>query len=332
VIEIEQIGCDIAEELCRKITKDLPEYFGIPDANEHYAQGMRSRLNLAAKLDDEYVGLISIDHPYPNNSNIYWMAVLKAFQGKGIGAKLIIAACHKAQKYGATSMTVDTLAPENSDENYLKTYKFYQANGFMPLLNLKPEGYEWDMVYMAKKITEASYKNNPNLSIRMLELSDITHIIKNFAKYNWPKSVTTFETYLQEQNSGDRLVWLAFINEQFAGYVTLNWQSKYISFKENKIPEIMDLNVLPPFRKHGVASNLLETAELLAATRADMVGIGVGLYGDVDSGYGAAQKLYVNRGYIPDGLGITYDYKRVVYDQKIPLDDDLVLWFIKQLR
>ena len=146
MIEIEQISADVAEELCRKITEDLPEYFGQAKANEHYAKGVRSRLNLAAKLENEYVGLMSIDFPYPNNSNIYWMAILKAFHGQGIGAKLITAACHQAQEHGATSMTVETLAPENSDANYLKTYDFYQVNGFMPLLNLKPQGYEWDMV------------------------------------------------------------------------------------------------------------------------------------------------------------------------------------------
>ena len=30
---------DGADALCREITADLPEYFGIPEANEHYAAG-----------------------------------------------------------------------------------------------------------------------------------------------------------------------------------------------------------------------------------------------------------------------------------------------------
>lgn len=173
--------------------------------------------------------------------------------------------------------------------------------------------------------------DSKNLSIRLLESSDIPIMVKKFSEHSWAKSAANFEEYLKEQSAGTRAVWIANVNEEFAGYVTLTWESKYIPFKENKIPEIMDLNVLPPFRKHGVASSLLETAELLAATRGDIVGIGVGLYGDVDTGYGAAQKLYVKRNYIPDGLGITYNYKRVVYDQKVPLDDDLVLWFTKKM-
>ena len=40
-------------------------------------------------------------------------------------------------------------------------------------------------------------------------------------------------------------------NDEFAGYVTLKWQSQYPSFKAQNIPEIMDLNVLPACRKIG---------------------------------------------------------------------------------
>ncbi len=57
--KIEVISTDLAEELCRKVTADLPEYFGLPDANEHYAIGVRSRINLAAKMDEEYECIIA---------------------------------------------------------------------------------------------------------------------------------------------------------------------------------------------------------------------------------------------------------------------------------
>jgi GNAT superfamily N-acetyltransferase len=149
---IDKISSDIAERLCREITADLPEYFGLPEMNEHYAIGVRSRHNFSAKIDGNYAGLISIDFPYPNNANIYWMAILRTYQGKGIGHKLIENSCKLAKESGATTITVETLAPFESDENYLKTYNFYQANGFLPLINLKPQGYEWNMVYMAKTL------------------------------------------------------------------------------------------------------------------------------------------------------------------------------------
>jgi hypothetical protein len=48
LIKIETIAPDLACELCRKITADLPEYFGLPEVSEHYAVGVCSRINLAA--------------------------------------------------------------------------------------------------------------------------------------------------------------------------------------------------------------------------------------------------------------------------------------------
>ena len=67
-------------------------------------------------------------------------------------------------------------------------------------------------------------------------------------------------------------------------------------------------------------------AELEAVKKQNKVGIGVGLY----DGYGSAQRLYIKRGYIPDGLGVTYNYNHVTPGANVCLDDDLVLWFTKE--
>ena len=96
----------------------------------------------------------------------------------------------------------------------------------------------------------------------------------------------------------------------------------------HKIPEITDLNVLPPFQNQGIGSKLLETAEMEASKRSSVVGIGVGLYKD----YGAAQKLYIRRGYIPDGRGIIYNYEPMLPGSTVEIDDNLVLFFTKRLK
>jgi len=331
MIKIETITPDLAEGLCRKITDDLPEYFGLPEVNEHYAIGVRSRLNLAARVGEEYVGLISIDFPYPENANIYWMAILQGYHRTGIGKILSYEAFKQAKNRGAKTISVETLSPEETDENYLKTYQFYRSLGFAPLFNLKPEGYEWNMVYMVKSLDDLCENRTNDVLIRPLIRENIVAISGTFNEIGWNKPLSLFEGYLKEQEAGERLVWVAHFKGEFAGYVTLKWQSQYPSFKAQNIPEIMDLNVLPAHRKMGVGSLLLDAAEKEALTKSQIIGIGVGLYAGEDGGYGAAQRLYVKRGYIPDGKGVTYNYEPTIPGNSYPLDDDLVLWFTKKL-
>ncbi len=57
------------------------------------------------------------------------------------------------------------------------------------------------------------------------------------------------------------------------------------------------------------------------------IGIGVGLYKD----YGSAQRLYCKKGYIPDGHGVQYQYQPVAPGSMIRADDDLLLFFTKNL-
>ena len=167
--------------------------------------------------------------------------------------------------------------------------------------------------------------------IRPLIREDIVVISEAFNQIGWNKPASLFEEYLKEQYAGEQLVWVAHVHEQFAGYITLKWHSSYPFFKEQNIPEIMDLNVLPSFGKKGIGSLLLDTAEKEAATKSQIIGIGVGLYAGEDGGYGPAQRLYVKRRYIPDGKGVTYNYEPTIPGNTYPLDDDLVLWFTKKL-
>jgi GNAT superfamily N-acetyltransferase len=167
-----------------------------------------------------------------------------------------------------------------------------------------------------------------SLLIRNIIKEDTESLVRAFADHNWDKPTSLFENYLTEVAVGARAAWIAFVEEKVAGYVTLKWESSYQPFGAKLIPEIMDLNVLPPFRNRGIGSKLLEIAEKEVSKKGDIIGLGVGLY----DGYGSAQKLYIKRGYIPDGLGITYNGKRVGYGEKVELDDDLILWFTKLVK
>lgn len=53
----------------------------------------------------------------------------------------------------------------------------------------------------------------------------------------------------------------------------------------------------------------------------------MGLYPD----YGPAQRLYVLRGYLPDGSGIAWNGMHVTPMQEVMVDDDLALYFTRDL-
>lgn len=149
---IELVEPATAEKICRDITRDLPDYFGIPEANERYANGVVERISFAAKVDETYVGLLALEFPFKNNANIYWMAVKGDYHGKNIGSVLVKEAEKYCRDQGCHSMTVETLSPKNNDKNYLKTYHFYEKVGFDPLFELNTYGPDFLMVYMQKTL------------------------------------------------------------------------------------------------------------------------------------------------------------------------------------
>lgn len=165
------------------------------------------------------------------------------------------------------------------------------------------------------------------MTLKRLAQKDIPLITSAFSEIGWDKPASLYQKYLEEQEKGERCVWAAFKEDNFAGYVTLKWQSDYPSFREQSIPEISDLNVLPKFRKQGIGLKLLDLAETEAGMKSPKVGIGFGLTAD----YGDAQKLYIKRGYSPDGLGITTHYQGISYGDTVCVDDHLVLWLTKTL-
>lgn len=111
---------------------------------------MLERISISAMDSNEYVGLLTIEFPFPNNANIYWMAVKKKYQGKHIGATLLNTAFEYCRNHHCNTLTVETLSPKEKDENYLKTYQFYERMEFKPLFELNTYGPDFLMIYMLK--------------------------------------------------------------------------------------------------------------------------------------------------------------------------------------
>lgn len=163
------------------------------------------------------------------------------------------------------------------------------------------------------------------LQLRPIFNRDAPIIEAAFRQMGWNKPAAQYLKYVDLQARGERAIIVAEYDQTFAGYCTICWESDYLPFREKSIPEIVDLNVLAHLRKKGIATAILDEAEKRIQLKSNVIGIGVGLH----PGYNAAQRLYAKRGYIPDGLGVTYQNRPVTEGQLVCMDDDLILHLTK---
>lgn len=166
-----------------------------------------------------------------------------------------------------------------------------------------------------------------SISLRKIRLEDCETISLAFQLQGWKKPVAQYERYFQMQENGTRDIIIAELEQEFAGYLTIMWESNYAAFKSKGTPEIVDFNVLKKFQRKGIGRALMDEAEKRVHQVSPICGIGVGMLED----YGAAQILYIKRGYIPDGKGLSYEGKQLKYDDKVIMGDGVVLHLSKKL-
>jgi GNAT superfamily N-acetyltransferase len=166
------------------------------------------------------------------------------------------------------------------------------------------------------------------LKIRDLQSRDIRQIVIDFQSAGITRDIEYFDRCVNEVKSGQRVTLVATVDSHFVGTAHLLYNSHYPHFRSMNIPEINDLVVFPKWRKNGIGEKFLGALESIAKEVGyKYIGLGVGLYCD----YGHAQRLYVKRGYVPDGYGVFYDHKEVAPGNLVRLDDDLNLCLIKEL-
>ena len=172
------------------------------------------------------------------------------------------------------------------------------------------------------------YYNKDNFVIRSMVKCDIERLVNGFAEQGWNKPQEQFTDYYNQQENNEKYVIVAELNGDVAGYVTLLPYAGTGPFAYKSIPEIVDFNVLIKYQKRGIGNKIMDMAESLAKDKSDYVSLSVGLH----SGYGSAQRMYVKRGYIPDGTGIWYRGKQLEPYSKCENNDELTLYFLKSLK
>ena len=165
------------------------------------------------------------------------------------------------------------------------------------------------------------------IRIRSMVTEDARILYETYLSYGWHPDLNTYEGYYREQEAGERLIFIAEYEGSVAGVCTLVLKPWGGPWAGNGWPEIVDLSVFSHVHRKGIGGRLLDAAEEAASGFADHVFLAVGVH----SGYGAAQRLYVSRGYNFDGSGAWYRGKQLEQYAPCNNDDDLLLFMYKKL-
>lgn len=172
------------------------------------------------------------------------------------------------------------------------------------------------------------YYTDNKISIRDMRQSDAQIITDEETAQGWSADVGKYESRLQHQSEGKAISLVAEYHGNVAGYINIYPDSEWGAFAGQGYPELVDFGVLEKYRRNGIGSKLMYIAEQIASEYADIVYLGVGMH----AGYGSAQRMYVKRGYIPDGSGVWYGDKVCEQNADCRNDDDLVLYLSKKLK
>jgi ribosomal protein S18 acetylase RimI-like enzyme len=172
------------------------------------------------------------------------------------------------------------------------------------------------------------YYTDNKILIRDMRQSDAQIITDEETAQGWNADVGKYESRLQHQSEGKAISLVAEYHGNVAGYINIYPDSEWGAFAGQGYPELVDFGVLEKYRRNGIGSKLMDIAEQIALEYADIVYLGVGMH----AGYGSAQRMYVKRGYIPDGSGVWYGDEVCEQNADCRNDDDLVLYLSKKLK
>ncbi len=168
--------------------------------------------------------------------------------------------------------------------------------------------------------------SSASIDVRIMDYDDIPLICKADNDES-ESNVAYLRNQLDNQNKKECSALLALYNGEIAGYVFLYYECRWGGLSNCGLPCVIDLIVFEKYRKNGIATALMDIAEDIAKDHSNKVYLDVCL----NSEYGAAQRLYIKRGYIPDGKGVYYEEKVCETNAICKNDDELTLCLVKEL-
>lgn len=168
--------------------------------------------------------------------------------------------------------------------------------------------------------------SSANIDVRIMDYDDIPLICKADNDKS-ESNIVYLRNQIENQKKQECSALLALYNGEIAGYVFLYYKCRWGGLANCDLPCVIDLIVFEKYRKNGIATALMDIAEKIAKKHSNKVYLDVCL----NSEYGPAQRLYVKRGYVPNGKGAYYEEKVCETNAICKNDDELTLCLVKEL-
>ena len=118
---------------CAEVLQDLPEWFGIEEANKNYSEVAETLPTFVARDGETVIGFMSLMIHAEKSAELYVLGVKQAYHRQGVGKRLLAASEAFLRGSGIQYVQVKTLAALAKDANYEKTRAFYQGQGYVTL-------------------------------------------------------------------------------------------------------------------------------------------------------------------------------------------------------
>ena len=124
-------------EVCEKILRSLPKWFGIESAILDYIKDAERMPMFVTIVESEIVGFLSLNFHNKYTAEIHVISVLPQFHRNGAGKELVRAAEKYLSEKGYKYLSVKTLSESRPNEEYDRTRNFYYGVGFLPVEEFK---------------------------------------------------------------------------------------------------------------------------------------------------------------------------------------------------
>lgn len=123
----------VTEDVAR-LLGTVPEWFGQPESNAEYINAacimetwtVRDSLN-------KVVGVTLVNRHFTHVVEIHLTVVDRGVHGQGVGSAMLAAVEGDSRARGVKLLEVKTLGPSHPDPGYVRTRKFYERCGFLPM-------------------------------------------------------------------------------------------------------------------------------------------------------------------------------------------------------